>query len=78
MVKNLNPQSTPRVLPSFEENTSPETYTDKVEEIIGISIEVEPLDETPLEDLGSNTCNDGIPLSSREILSFDEAEPQPK
>ncbi|GKE81694.1 hypothetical protein Tco_1551694 [Tanacetum coccineum] len=39
-------------------------------------MEVEPLDEPPLEDLGLNTCNHDIPLSSREIPSFDEPEPQ--
>ncbi|GJV14189.1 hypothetical protein Tco_1359512 [Tanacetum coccineum] len=44
----------------------------------GIPIEVEPLDETPLEDLGLNTCNHDIPLSSREIPSIDEPEPQPQ
>ncbi|GKD12728.1 hypothetical protein Tco_1197135 [Tanacetum coccineum] len=76
MVENTNPQSTPQVLPSFEENTPPVTYPD--EEIIGIPIEVKPLDKTPLEDLGLNTCNHDIPLSSREIPSFDELEPQPK
>ncbi|GJR09353.1 hypothetical protein Tco_0792005 [Tanacetum coccineum] len=77
-VENSNPQSTLQVLPSFEENTSPVTYPDEVEEIIGIPIEVEPLDETPLEDLSLNTCNHDIPLSSREIHSFDELEPQPQ
>ncbi|GJV58535.1 hypothetical protein Tco_1459540 [Tanacetum coccineum] len=46
-VENSNPQSTPQVLTSFEKNTPPVTYPDEVEEIIGISIEVEPLDETP-------------------------------
>ncbi|GJU95268.1 hypothetical protein Tco_1320024 [Tanacetum coccineum] len=66
------------VLSSFEENTPPVTYPDKVEETIGISIEIEPLDETPLEDLGLNTCNHDILLSSREIPSFDELEPQPQ
>ncbi|GJY34070.1 hypothetical protein Tco_0418539, partial [Tanacetum coccineum] len=50
----------------------------EIEEIIGILIEVEPLDETPLEDLGLNTCNHDILLSSREIPNFDETEPQPK
>nr|GEU91795.1 retrovirus-related Pol polyprotein from transposon TNT 1-94 [Tanacetum cinerariifolium] len=77
-VKNLNPQSTPQVFPSFEEKTSLVTYPDEVEEIIGIPIEVEPLDETPLKDLGLNTYNHGIPLSSREIPNFDEPEPQPQ
>nr|GEW38215.1 ribonuclease H-like domain-containing protein [Tanacetum cinerariifolium] len=78
MVENSNPRSTSQVLPSFEENTPPVTYLDEVEEIIGILIEVEPLDETLLEDLGLNTCNHEIPLSSREIISFDKLEPQPK
>ncbi|GKB00608.1 hypothetical protein Tco_0828601 [Tanacetum coccineum] len=77
-VKNLNPQSTPQVLSSFEENTPPVTYPDEVEDIIGIPIEVEPLDETPLEDLSLNTCNHDIPLSFKEIPKFDEPEPQPQ
>ncbi|GJR80385.1 hypothetical protein Tco_0151170 [Tanacetum coccineum] len=54
------------------------TYPDKLEEIIGIPIEVEPLDETPLEDLGLNTCNHDIPLNSKEIPNVDEPEPQPQ
>ncbi|GJW99265.1 hypothetical protein Tco_0183179, partial [Tanacetum coccineum] len=48
-----------------------------VDETIGILMEVEPLDHTKLEDLGLNTCNHDIPLSSREIPSVDEPEPQP-
>ncbi|GKC67155.1 hypothetical protein Tco_1099753 [Tanacetum coccineum] len=55
----------------------PVTYPDEVEEIIGIPVEVEPLDETPLEDLGLNTCNHDILLSSREIPSFDKLELRP-
>ncbi|GJY60347.1 hypothetical protein Tco_0461004 [Tanacetum coccineum] len=39
-----------------EEYTPPATYPEEVEETLGIPIEVEPLDETPLEDLGLNTC----------------------
>ncbi|GJY52836.1 hypothetical protein Tco_0444500 [Tanacetum coccineum] len=77
-VENPDPKSAPQVLPSFEENTLPVTYPDEVEEIIEIPIEVEPLDETPLEDLGLNTCNHDIRLSSREIPNFDEPEPQPQ
>nr|GEY08984.1 MAK10-like protein [Tanacetum cinerariifolium] len=73
-----DPQSTPQVHPSCEENTPPMTYPDEVEEIIEILIEVEHLNETPLEDLGLNTCNYDIPLSSREIPNFDEPEPQPQ
>ncbi|GJU19606.1 hypothetical protein Tco_1152948 [Tanacetum coccineum] len=56
----------------------PVTYPDEVEETIGLLIEVEPLDETPLEYLGLNTCNHDNPLSSREIPSFDKPEPQPQ
>nr|GEV52345.1 hypothetical protein [Tanacetum cinerariifolium] len=41
-------------------------------------IEVEPLDKTPLEDLGLNTCNHDIPLSSREIPNFFKPKPQPQ
>ncbi|GKA64210.1 hypothetical protein Tco_0763816 [Tanacetum coccineum] len=35
------------------------------------------LDETQLHDLGLNTCNHDIPLSSREVPSFDEPQPLP-
>ncbi|GJR42584.1 hypothetical protein Tco_1310687, partial [Tanacetum coccineum] len=58
--------------------TPPATYPEEVEETLGIPIEVEPLDETPLEDLGLNTYNHDIPLSSREIPSIDDPEPQPQ
>ncbi|GJT74001.1 hypothetical protein Tco_1033287 [Tanacetum coccineum] len=34
--------------------------------------------EDKLEDLGLNTCNHDIPLSSREVPIFDELEPQPQ
>nr|GEW34522.1 hypothetical protein [Tanacetum cinerariifolium] len=44
-------------------------------ETIGLPIEVEPLGETPLEDLGLNKFNHDIPPSSMEILSFDEPKP---
>nr|GEW78825.1 hypothetical protein [Tanacetum cinerariifolium] len=76
-VENSNPQSTSQVLSSFEKNTSLVTYPDEVEEIIGIPIKVESLDDTPLEDLGLNNNHD-IPLSSRKILNFDEPKPQPQ
>ncbi|GJT58918.1 hypothetical protein Tco_1002451 [Tanacetum coccineum] len=77
-VENPDPQSTPQVLSSFEEYTPPVTYPEEIEETLGIPIEVEPLDETPLEDLGLNTCNHDIPLSSKEIASIDEPKPQPQ
>nr|GEU47089.1 hypothetical protein [Tanacetum cinerariifolium] len=41
-------------------------------------MEVKPLDETQLEDLGLNTCNHDIPLSSRKVPNFDELKPQPQ
>ncbi|GKC98952.1 hypothetical protein Tco_1169227 [Tanacetum coccineum] len=41
-----------------------------------IPMEVEPLDHMQLEDLGLNSYNHDIPLSSREIPSVDEPEPQ--
>ncbi|GJS78484.1 zinc finger, CCHC-type containing protein [Tanacetum coccineum] len=70
--------SSQQVLPSFEECTPIVTYPEEVEETLGTLIEVEPLDETQLEDLGLNTCNHDISLSSREVPSFDEPKPQPQ
>ncbi|GKB44543.1 hypothetical protein Tco_0889485 [Tanacetum coccineum] len=77
-VENSDPQSTPQVLPSFEEYTPPVTCPKEVEETLGTPIEVEPLDETQLEDLGLNTCNHDIPLSYKEVPSFDKTKPQPQ
>ncbi|GKD91496.1 hypothetical protein Tco_1367003 [Tanacetum coccineum] len=77
-VENPNPQSTPQVPPSIKEYTPPVTYPEEVEKTLGTPIEVEPLNETQLEDLGFNTCNHNIPLSSREDPSFDKPEPQPQ
>ncbi|GJW37923.1 hypothetical protein Tco_0060843, partial [Tanacetum coccineum] len=62
-VGNLSPQSTTQVLPSFEVYTPPVTYPEEEKETLGILMEVEPLDETQLDDLGLNTCNHDIPLS---------------
>ncbi|GJV48037.1 hypothetical protein Tco_1438249 [Tanacetum coccineum] len=76
-VENTSPQSSPKVLPSFEVYTPPVNYMEEVVETLGTPIEIEPLDETQLEDLGLNTYNHGIPLSSREVPSFDEPESQP-
>ncbi|GJY51337.1 reverse transcriptase domain-containing protein [Tanacetum coccineum] len=70
-VDNPSSQST-----QFEEYTPPLTYPEEVEETIGILMEVEPLDHTNLEDLGLNTCSHDLFLSSREIPSVDESEPQ--
>ncbi|GKC82442.1 hypothetical protein Tco_1138159 [Tanacetum coccineum] len=72
-----SPQSTPQVLPSFEENTPPVTHPKEVEDTLGTPIEVEPFNETQLEDLGLNACNHDIPFSSREVPSFNETKAQP-
>jgi hypothetical protein len=74
-VNNISPQNTQ---PSFEAHAPPVTYPEEVEETIGTPIEVEPLNQTQLEDIGLNTYNDNLALSSREVPSFDEPEPQPK
>ncbi|GKE18491.1 hypothetical protein Tco_1426068 [Tanacetum coccineum] len=73
-VENLSPQSTPQVLPSIKKNTPPVTYPKEIEETLGTSIEVEPLNETKLDEVGLN-CNHNTPLSSREIPNFDGSEP---
>ncbi|GKA69671.1 hypothetical protein Tco_0775735, partial [Tanacetum coccineum] len=74
--ENLNPQNTPQVPPSFEEATLPVTYPEEVDETIGTPIEVEPLNETKLEEVGLN-CNHNTPISSREVPSFNGSESQP-
>ncbi|GKF48693.1 hypothetical protein Tco_0141944 [Tanacetum coccineum] len=73
--ENLNPLSTPQVLLSFEVYTSPVTYPEEVEKTIGTPREDEPLDQMKLEDVGLDTCNHDIPLSSKEIHSVDEPKP---
>ncbi|GKD04029.1 hypothetical protein Tco_1179003, partial [Tanacetum coccineum] len=45
----------------------------EVEETLGTPMEVEPLDQTKLEDVGLN--NHSIPTSYEEIPIFDEPEP---
>ncbi|GJZ93287.1 hypothetical protein Tco_0665352, partial [Tanacetum coccineum] len=75
-VDNQRPQSTPQVLPSFEVYTPPMTYLKEVKETLGTLMEVEPLNEIQLEDLGLNSYNNDIPLSSREVSISDEPEPQ--
>nr|GFC57477.1 hypothetical protein [Tanacetum cinerariifolium] len=41
-------------------------------------MEVKPLVQTQIEDLGLNSCRHDISLSFREFPSFDEPEPQPQ
>ncbi|GJW62660.1 hypothetical protein Tco_0111995, partial [Tanacetum coccineum] len=50
-VENPSPQSTPQVLPSFKKYTPPVTYPEEVEETLGTPMEVEPLDQTKLDDV---------------------------
>nr|GEV21333.1 putative reverse transcriptase domain-containing protein [Tanacetum cinerariifolium] len=69
--------STPQALPSFELYTPPVTYPKEVEETIRISMTVETLDHTKLENLGLNTCSHDFFPYSREFPSVDEPEPQP-
>ncbi|GJZ08868.1 hypothetical protein Tco_0543151 [Tanacetum coccineum] len=70
------PESTTQTLPSFKEYTLPVTYPKEVEKTLGTPIEVEPLNEKKLEEVGLN-CNHNTPLSSREVPSFNGPEPQP-
>ncbi|GJT02933.1 hypothetical protein Tco_0824102 [Tanacetum coccineum] len=72
----ISPESTTQTLLSFEEYTPPVTYPKEVEKTLGTPIEVEPLNETKLEEVGWN-CNHNTPFSSTEVPSFDEPEPQP-
>ncbi|GJZ28384.1 hypothetical protein Tco_0573031 [Tanacetum coccineum] len=69
-------ESTTQTLPLSEECTPPVTYPEEVEKTLGTPIEVEPLNETKLEEIGLN-CNHNTPFSSREVPSFDGPEPQP-
>ncbi|GKD85681.1 hypothetical protein Tco_1356835 [Tanacetum coccineum] len=75
---NTSPKSTPQIVPSFEEYTPSVTYPEEVEETLGTPMEVEPLDQTRLDDVGLNTFSHGLFLSSREVPIFDEPKPQPQ
>ncbi|GJR02274.1 hypothetical protein Tco_0525258 [Tanacetum coccineum] len=61
-----------------EEYTPLVTYLEEVEETLGTPMEVEPLDQTQLDDVGLNTFSHGMFLSSREVPIFDEPKPQPQ
>ncbi|GJW82202.1 hypothetical protein Tco_0146177 [Tanacetum coccineum] len=58
------------------EYTPPVTYPEEVEKTLGIPVELEPLNETKLEEVGLH-FNHNTPFSSREVPSFDGPEPQP-
>nr|GEV00423.1 hypothetical protein [Tanacetum cinerariifolium] len=75
-VDNPSPQSTPQVLPSFEEYTPPVTHPKEVKEIIEIPMEVEPLDHIKLEDLGLNTNTHDLFLSYKGFPNVDEPGPK--
>nr|GEU80375.1 hypothetical protein [Tanacetum cinerariifolium] len=75
-VDNPSPQHTPQVFPSFEVYIPLVTYSEEVDGTIGIPMEGEPLDHIKLKDLGLNTYNHDISLSSKEVPSFNEPEPQ--
>ncbi|GJV82912.1 hypothetical protein Tco_1522810 [Tanacetum coccineum] len=75
-VDNPSPQCTLQVLPSIELYTPPVTHPEEVEETIGIPMEVEPLDQMKLEDVGLNTNTHDLFLSSRGFPSVDEPAPQ--
>ncbi|GKB57916.1 hypothetical protein Tco_0914102, partial [Tanacetum coccineum] len=76
-VDNPSPQRTLQILPLFAEYASPLTYPEEIEETLRTLVEVEPLDHMKLKDLGLNTYSHDLFLSSREVPSFDEPEPQP-
>nr|GEV07398.1 hypothetical protein [Tanacetum cinerariifolium] len=76
-VGNLSPQSTPQVLPSFEEYTPPVTYPKEVEETLRTPIEEEPLNQTKLEDVGFDSYDYNLSLNSMEVPSVVKPEPQP-
>ncbi|GJZ22192.1 hypothetical protein Tco_0559231 [Tanacetum coccineum] len=69
-----SPESTTQTLLSFEVYTPPVTYPEEVEKTLGTPIEVYPLNETKLEEVGLN-CNHNTPFSSKEVPSFDGPEP---
>nr|GEZ24011.1 hypothetical protein [Tanacetum cinerariifolium] len=71
-----SPESTTQSLLLFEEYTPPVTYSEEVEKTLKTLIEVQPLNETKLEELGLN-CNHNTPFSSREVSSFNGSKPQP-
>ncbi|GJY49989.1 hypothetical protein Tco_0439945 [Tanacetum coccineum] len=59
---------------SFLDSTNAYDELIEIEETSGTRMEVEPLDQTKLEDLG--LTNHNISLSNREIPSVNELEPQ--
>nr|GEW40836.1 hypothetical protein [Tanacetum cinerariifolium] len=73
-VGNTSLKSSTQTLPSIKVHTLPVTYSKDVEETLGTSMEVEPLDQTKLEDVGLDTCNHEIPLRLREVPIFYEPE----
>ncbi|GJR71314.1 hypothetical protein Tco_0083679 [Tanacetum coccineum] len=77
MVKMVNCISYDKPIGGLDVYTPPVTYPEEEDETIRIPMEVEPLNQTQLEDLGLNTCSHDLFPSSREFPSVDELEPQP-
>ncbi|GKC27617.1 hypothetical protein Tco_1034911 [Tanacetum coccineum] len=71
-----SPKSTTQTLPSIKLYTPPVTYPEEVKKTLGTPIEVEPLNETKLKEVGLN-CNHNTLFSSWKIPIFDGLEPQP-
>nr|GEY41361.1 ribonuclease H-like domain-containing protein [Tanacetum cinerariifolium] len=69
MIVIVGTAGTIQTLPSFEEYTPPLTYPEEVEKTLGTPLEVEPLNETKLEEICLN-CNHNTPLSSKEAPSL--------
>ena len=67
IMENKVETPSPQALPSLEEHTSPITYPEEVEETIGTLIDREPLDQTPLENVGLDACCHDLSLSPREV-----------
>ncbi|GJU47931.1 ribonuclease H-like domain-containing protein [Tanacetum coccineum] len=75
-IENPNSQIVRDDMVMVQEYTPLVTYLEEVEKTLGTPIEVEPLNETKLEEVVLN-CNNDTPFSSREVPSFDGPEPQP-
>ncbi|GKD84349.1 hypothetical protein Tco_1355503, partial [Tanacetum coccineum] len=72
-----SPKITTQTLSSIKLYTPPVTYPKEVKKTLGTPIEVEPLNETKLEEVGLN-CNHNTPFNYREVPNVDKLEPQPK
>ncbi|GJW14841.1 hypothetical protein Tco_0018974 [Tanacetum coccineum] len=69
--ENQSLQSTPQVLPSFKVYTPLVIYPEEVEETIRLPMEVEPLDQTKLEDVVSTSLIHIESCKSPTVVLFD-------